>query len=378
MKKFEQFILENIDSKIKKHDDIVTEINLDDLYGSTQSTEKGRRKKGRRTPPHPIVLAIQKLKMVGGNADLVFKINEGGIIHTVTIPPVEGNDARGRIDFTHATTSSTDNSAISRDMIELKLKSTPKTAVAKEGKLADLINRRILPNLQPSRTLRQKLSPRYSTRLLINFLRTMRENMPKSSDIDRRYLAISTVKDHGLLHPDIKIHKDIYSSIGTLPKHKQKLVHQTLRLMHERLTGIKKEESEFHVTDLDDREGIERIGSHLYDRMSFIPNSGYISVKTGNKDEHAIIRIDPQHEDQLQDQLENDLPLENNHSLHNHYVNMIKTTGQHKTTIMPSHEEALASMKKYGSSRDKIEVNTRTLPKEKKDQEDNQKTGKKQ
>jgi len=206
----------------------------------------------------------------------------------------------------------------------------------------------------------------------------MRENMPKSSDIDRRYLAISTVKDHGLLHPDIKIHKDIYSSIGTLPKHKQKLVHQTLRLMHERLTGIKKEESEFHVTDLDDREGIERIGSHLYDRMSFIPNSGYISVKTGNKDEHAIIRIDPQHEDQLQDQLENDLPLENNHSLHNHYVNMIKTTGQHKTTIMPSHEEALASMKKYGSSRDKIEVNTRTLPKEKKDQEDNQKTGKKQ
>ena len=363
MKKFAQFILENIGSKTKKHDDIVTEMNLDDLYRVDEP--QGNKE-------HKIVTAIKNLKMVGGNADLVFKIKHGDTTHTITIPPVEGNDARGRTDFTHVTeeelpeVAGTDEvpaqrrRVISKDMIELKLRSTPKIAIAKQGKFRELLDKLLSGHIAPSSTTRRKLTEVGAIRFLARIAKNMRENMPRENDGDRRYLGISKVIDHRLLHPDQNINRSILSEIQTLPNNKQKLLRQALRLMHERLTGIEKQKSEFHLTDLDDRKEVRKTGSHLYSRVTFMPKSGYISVKTGNQNDHAIIRVDPQHEHQLQDQLENDLPLEDDHPLHNHYVNKIKTTGQHKTTIMPSHEEALVTINRIGSGVDKFEVPTRT------------------
>lgn len=358
MKKFAQFILEKLDSEIKTEDIVIDKIGHDDLtaqelYDSTPST-------GKQKPQHPIISAIEQLKTKGGNVDLVFRINHDGTTHTIRIPPVEGNFAKGRVDFTHEITKRDETT---REHHELKLSSTPKTAVGKTGKLADLIGKFQLP---ASTTLRQKMPLNMASRILVYLKRNILKGMPKINDKDKRFLTISREKDHGLLHPDPAIHNQILSEIKELPKNKQKLVHQALRLMYERITSHTKPdeniESEFHSIDLDDREQAREIGSHLSGRMSYLGrnNVRYISVKTNNGDDHAIIRVDPKDVPHLQKHLQNGDPLEPSHPLHGNYMGKIITTGRYKTTIAPSHEEASSIIRLIG--RNKIETNTRVLP----------------
>lgn len=359
MMKFAQFILEKLDSE--NPDIVIDKIGHDDLtagnlYDSTPLTGGRRRTRNGQNPEHPIVSAIQKLR-TDGNSDLVFKINHGDTTHTIRIPPVEGEHARGRVDFSHEITQGDETTT---EHHELKLKSTPKTALG--GKDKRLIN--WLEQISSSSgTLRRNLLPRIA-RVLLRSVARDAFNMPKIKDKDKRYLNISTVRDHTFLHPDPATHHRIVDEIEKLPKNKQKLVYQALRLMYERITAHTKPdekiESEFHSTDLDNPKQVDTTVSHYAKRMSYLGgNNTYISVETGKQNDHAVIRVDPKDLFTLQHHLENNLPLKSNHPLHGIYIQKIIPTGRYKTTIEKSHEDAL---KIIGKTRKKLEVNTRTTP----------------
>jgi hypothetical protein len=357
MLKFRQFILEKLDSE--NPDIVIDKIGHDgltsgNLYDSTPLTGGRRRTRKGQNPEHPIVSAIQKLSSTNGNSDVVFKINHGDTTHTVQIPPVEGEHAKGRVDFSHEITQGDETTT---EHHELKLKSTPKTALGRGSER--LIKR--LEEIPSSGTLRRKVDKEEAEIILKRFIRR-KFNMPKITDKDKRYLSISTVKDHGLLHPDPVIHGRIVDEIKKLPKNKQKLVHQALRLMYERITAHttpeEKIESEFHSTDLDNNREIEKLSSYYSDRMSYMGGKHtYISVETGNQNDHAVIQVDRQDIPTLQHHLENNLPLERNHPLYSTYIKKITPK---KTNIGTSHEDAL---KIIDNTRKKLEVNTRTLPK---------------
>lgn len=356
MMKFTQFILEKLDSE--NPDIVIDKIGHNDLtagnlYDSTPLTGGRRRTRNGQNPEHPIISAIQKLR-TNGNSDLVFKINHGDTTHTIRIPPVEGEHARGRVDFSHEITQGDETTT---EHHELKLKSTPKTALGVKDERVI----KSLEKIRSSGTLRRKLSPRYA-RVLLRSVARDAFNMPKIKDKDKRYLNISTVRNHGLLHPDPATHHRIVDEIEKLPKNKQKLVYQALRLMYERITAHTNPEenieSEFHSTDLDNPKQVDTTVSHYATRMSYLGgNNTYISVETGKQNDHAVIRVDPKDLFTLQHHLENNLPLKSNHPLYNTYINKITPK---KTNIGTSHEDAL---KIIDHIRKKLEVNTRTTPK---------------
>jgi len=360
MKRFAQFILENIGSKTKKHDDIVTEMNLDDVYrvDEPQGNEE-----------HPIVTAIKRLASedIKGDADLVFKIKHGDTTHTVTIPPVEGDHARGRIDFVHEITNN--DTRIKKEMHELKGHSTISEAVPKKGPFRKVIDDN-LP--QPSQTgaLRRYYDKNSARIIFSSLIDKMKIGMPvEDPEKEKRFLTISTQKDHGFIHPHQEIHDQIMKHIRTLPKKKQKLVIQSLRLMYEKIhphaTPQEIIKSEFHSTDLDNKEQLQNTTETLTgatDGMAHLAGNRYISVKTGNKNEHAIVRVDPEDFDELDVHLSENLPLEDSHPLHGKYVGRIVPKGirgRKATTIEASHKDAVSTMSIYSTGREMVQYKTR-------------------
>lgn len=359
MKRFAQFILENISSKTKKHDDIVTETNLDDLYrvDEPQGNEE-----------HKIVTAIKKLASedVKGNADLVFEIKHGDTTHRITIPPVEGDHARGRIDFLHEITNS-DGIKIKKEMHELKRFSTINEAVPQKGPFRTVIDNN--PAQLSTGALRRYYDQSSAENIFSALIDKMKIGMPvEDPEKEKRFLTISTQKDHGFIHPDHKIHDQIIQHIRTLPGAKQNLMIQALRLMYEKIHPHAKptEEitSEFHSTDLDNKEELENITKKLTRGMAYLGTGNkYISVKTGNKNDHAIVPVDPADFDDLHDHLSDNLPLEDSHPLHGKYVKRIVPKGipgSKATTIEASHEDAVSTMSNFSTNkRELVQISAR-------------------